>query len=147
MLRLRNPFLNLFYNIHKLNEYYHFKKKGRTFKELFKIAPERLYRPLVGGYSDIFIIADSSFDKFAHYCGLYSATHLFVEIAIPTALVMSSSEIIEEKDLDKRGITFWENDEKAEFENKYNRSMKQLLHNFPSDGLYIHPVKLSRWID
>ena len=53
----------------------------------------KLEYPLVGSYSDFFITTADIMPKFCQYCGAFAATNLFVEIAIPTALVLAAPKI------------------------------------------------------
>ena len=100
--------------------------------------------PLVGSYSDLFAVDAHTIRKFCRYCGIFAATRLFVELAIPTALVLSASRIVTEKDLDLKGGALWtaaHRDLLKPFENRLPR----LLAAYPPDYLYLHPVKLSQW--
>lgn len=106
--------------------------------------------PLVGAYSDILIVSHDSIRKFIHYCGVFAATELFVELAIPTALLLSSSEVVTQPNIGKSGILFWPHSPKRNYfyeeeMKKYDYSLKKLLKLFPADKLYIHPIKLSKW--
>ena len=112
---------------------------------------------MIGGYSDIFLISSNTIKEFCHYCGVFAATKLFVEIALPTSIVLTAQEIITEKDIDFAGKALWPdgwvrmggNFERAynDFDEieKFNYNLKDLLTNFPKNYLYIHPVKLSKW--
>lgn len=124
--------------------------------KIFKLKYSLPY-PLVGSYSDICIVSSNSIKMFCHYCGVFAATDLHVEIAIPTALVLAADEIVTERDLNFKGKALWpdgwnmlhgENKlAKNDFEelNKYNLTLKTLFENFPKNYLYIHPIKLSKW--
>ena len=113
--------------------------------------------PIVGSYSDICIVSAHNFKLFAHYCGIFAVTRLFVELAIPTALVLSAEEIITEKDIRLKGKAIWSdgsnplNGEKAPSKGDFSEllpfknSLKSLLENFPEDYIYLHPIKLSKW--
>ncbi len=106
--------------------------------------------PVVGSYSDIVIISKDSIKKFCHYCGVLATNKLFVEFAIPTALLLSSGKVITEKTIGKRGQIYWlytqPEIEKYESDMKpYHQNLNELMDNFPTDKLYIHPVKLSKW--
>lgn len=100
--------------------------------------------PLVGSYSDIFVINSATIKQFSHYCGIFAATKLFVELAIPTALVLSAQEIITENDLEYKGKELVTKHELKELD-KFNYSLDLLLEKFPLNYLYLHPVKLSKW--
>ena len=97
-----------------------------------------------GGGADIFCIIKDSLFEFSRLCGIFSAMNMFVEIAIPTATVLtykrndvvffkSSSELI-----------MWGNDRIA-FENKYDKDFSRLYNEWDGKLFYVHPVKLSGW--
>jgi hypothetical protein len=113
--------------------------------------------PLTGSYSDICAVSAGTVSRFCHFCGVFAAAGLHAELAIPTALVLSSDQIVTEKDLSLSGRALWpdgwnrlhgENDlahdELMELD-KYNNDLSLLLKNFPEGYLYLHPVKLSKW--
>ncbi|OAV75155.1 hypothetical protein Barb7_01240 [Bacteroidales bacterium Barb7] len=100
--------------------------------------------PLVGSYSDIFIVSSDAIKQFSHYCGVFATTKLFVEVALPTSLVLSAQEIITEKDLKLQGEALWTK-EQYKILNKYENKLMLLLKEFPKDHLYLHPIKLSKW--
>jgi len=126
-----------FYRVKKLFNYLKWLKKSRMKTDY------HLPYPLVGGYADIFVISADAIRKFAHYCGVFAATDLFVEIAIPTAIALSASEIVTEKDLLLKGKALWSDDELKELE-PFENQLKNYIHHFPKDYLYLHPVKLSK---
>jgi hypothetical protein len=114
--------------------------------------------PLIGGYSDIFIIPAMNFRRFAHLCGVFAATELFVEIAIPSAIALTADDLVTEDKIHKKGVVLWPNgwvrldgsgsiakDDELKivsFENK----LEALLSNFPPEWLYVHPIKISKWL-
>lgn len=100
--------------------------------------------PLVRAYSDILLIPLDVMPKFANYCGAFSATRLFVEMAIPTALVLSSDNIKLAEDIKLNPGAMWFDDDFKILE-PYGRNLTKLLTDFPSDKLYLHPIKLSQW--
>ncbi len=100
--------------------------------------------PLVRSYSDIFVISSTAIKQFCHYAGVFAATRLFVELAIPTALVFSAKEIKTEKDIQLKGRALWTK-ENLSFLDQYENKLENLLNHFPDDQLYLHPVKLSKW--
>ena len=101
--------------------------------------------PMVGAYSDIVVVSGKSIRQFCHYCGVFAATQLFVEVALPTALVLSAYEIVTEKNLELRGKALWGTDEEHKELDRYESSLGRLLSEFPNDYLYLHPIKLSKW--
>jgi hypothetical protein len=100
--------------------------------------------PLVGSYSDIFVISGRTIKKFSHYCGLFAVTNLFVELAIPTAMVLTGEHIVTEEKLKFKGMTLWSKEDFKTLE-KYNNKLDKLINNFPTGILYLHPIKLSKW--
>lgn len=106
--------------------------------------------PMVASYSDVLIVSSESIKKFCHYCGVFASNKLFVECAIPTALLLASDAVVTENDLDKRGQVWWgyTKKEAGEYEEemqRYEYNLKDLLRHFPKEKLYIHPIKLSKW--
>jgi hypothetical protein len=106
----------------------------------------KLRYPMVGSYSDIFAVSKRSFPAFAHYCGVFAALRLHVEIAVPTAMVLASDKISSEESAPLRGVALWSEEEMKMLE-PYGRSLSKLLANFPEEHMYIHPIKLSQWQD
>lgn len=103
-----------------------------------------LLYPLAYGYSDIAIVSHECIQKFTHYCGVLSANGLFVEMAIPTALLLSAEKIKTDENIPLVGKAFWQGTG-IELEKKHNNELESLINNFPADVFYYHPVKLSRW--
>jgi hypothetical protein len=98
----------------------------------------------VRSYSDIFVISSDAIKQFCYYAGVFAATRLFAELAIPTGLVFSAKKIMTEKDIDLAGRALWTNEDFT-FLDKYQNKLNVLLNDFPKEHLYIHPVKLSKW--
>lgn len=136
----------------------------RKQKELFHLCTDpilkrkyKLSYPLAGSYSDICAVDAGSVRRFCHCCGVFSASRLHAEIAIPTSLVLSAGHIVTEKDLSRRGRALWpegwnrlhgENDlagDELKELNRFGNSLDTLLREFPEQWLYVHPVKLSKW--
>jgi len=103
---------------------------------------ETLPYPIVGGYSDFVIVPASSIKKFLHYCGVFAAINLFVEIALPTALLLACENVVFEQN-DFQGIEFWEGEE-LELMKECHSNVKEIFEKYPSN-LYFHPIKLSKW--
>ncbi len=100
--------------------------------------------PIVGGYSDIFVVSADAIKQFCHYCGVFASTELFVEAGLPTSLVLAAKEILTEKDLKLQGKALWTKEDCRELD-KYENSLENLFDNFPANYLYLHPIKLSKW--
>lgn len=112
--------------------------------------------PIAASYSDTLLVSAETMPKFAHYCGVFGATSLFVEVAIPTALVLASEKKIKtEKDIRKRGRSYWAGTENVFCEDtsyvwdnleKEYKDLDDMIARFPEDAIYLHPVKLSKWM-
>ena len=100
--------------------------------------------PQATGLSDILLVSKQAINKFIHYCGVFGSLGLFVELAIPTALVLAATSIRFEKDLLLQGRYLWTKEELSVLE-KYNHDLTKLLSDFPEGYLFIHPVKISKW--
>lgn len=112
--------------------------------------------PLAASYSDTLLVAGDSMERFAHYCGVFGATSLFVEVAIPTALILASTKKIKtEKDISKTGRSYWKTANNvfcddssylwSNLENEY-KDLNDIINRFPKNAIYLHPVKISKWI-
>ena len=111
--------------------------------------------PLVASYSDTLLVSGETMPKFAHYCGVFGATSLFVEVAIPTALVLASEKRIKtERDITKNGRSYWYSCDNVFCEDthytwdnleKEYKNLEDMVARFPKDAIYLHPVKLSKW--
>jgi hypothetical protein len=113
---------------------------------LFTCGSRKLKYPLVWGYSDLAIITDDVMPTFATYCGTFAATDLFVEFAIPTAMVLSAKkEIMTDKHTNLKGMILGNGRMKFTFNDKYNYSLEKLYNNFPENTFFVHPIKLSEW--
>lgn len=121
---------------------YHWNFKWRRYKKNGKV---ELPYPIAGSYADILIITKETCHDFCRYCGIMAAAGLFVEIAIPTSLLLSARKIGQEKDSRLKGKALWSPGEIKSVEEKYNQSLSSLLAGFPVDQLFYHPVKLSKW--
>ncbi|MGE5107174.1 MAG: hypothetical protein ACM3H8_06500 [Sphingobacteriales bacterium] len=112
---------------------------------LFQQKNYQLRYPLAGGYSDLLIVSKKHISSFVHLCGAFAASDLFVELAIPTALVLvADNKIITEKDLQYKGLLLWTQKDMEQLM-PYQTDLKKLKEQFPANRLYIHPVKLSKW--
>lgn len=103
--------------------------------------------PMARGYSDIFAIKKNSMKKFAHMFGVFASMNMFVEIAIPTAIVLTakrSNVSFEMETAFDYEMIFWGED-KIDLAGKYENSINNLMEHFPEGCLCIHPIKLSRW--
>lgn len=126
-----------------IKPFLHYLKYRIRVKKLFA-GKVFLEHPIIIGYSDMSVVDKFSMKRFVHYCGVFSAGKLFVEVALPTAMLMACKKIKTEDDIDKKGLVLWRND-RVLFDDKYKNSLGELLSNFPPNTLFVHPVKLSQW--
>lgn len=115
----------------------------RRFSSILNRKKYNLPYPIVGSYSDIFVVSGTTIKEFCHYCGVFAATELFVELAIPTALVLSSNDLRTENEIKLQGKCLWR--EAIQELDVYENSLHKLTAEFPINYLYLHPIKLSKW--
>ena len=139
------------YSILSLKDYLRF------FFDKLKSKKYTLKYPLVGSYSDICIVSSDAIKDFCHYCGIFAVARLFIEVGLPTSLVLAAKDIITEKELTIKGKALWPDgwfrltDDTKPVAGDYkelksfNYNLNILLQHFPSDYLYLHPIKLSKW--
>jgi len=104
--------------------------------------------PLVAGYSDFFVVPVAYMNEFSRLCEVTRRMRLWVEVAIPSMMLLSFPKVKTFKDTAYTGTTYWDNENMEEclcrFENcKYD--LNNLLTSFKKDEFLIHPVKLSKW--
>lgn len=130
------------------------KKKFHLFNEIFKSLLGKMPKqqeyalkyPLCGGYSDILLLTSDILPTFCQYCGAFAASRLFVEIAVPTALLLSHAKIQTLKDI-KLNKSFGEwTDGYNDLIKQFDYDYKQLVCHYPTNCFYIHPIKLSTWM-
>lgn len=101
--------------------------------------------PLAKGYSDLLVVPGGALERFCHYCGVLAAMGVFVEIAIPTALVLCCDEIVREGQTRWHGTAYWHPGEAHDFAERFGRDYARLEAGFEENLLYVHPIKLSQW--
>ena len=121
------------------------KTYGTNRVESWREASELPY-PIWGGYSDWLIIGRTELIRIAPKLGVTAAMGIFVEIAIPTIMMLYCKKV---RFLDDCAYyedgAMWNGEliEKISIDNNYEIS--KLLANFPDSKLYLHPIKLSKW--
>lgn len=100
--------------------------------------------PIVSGYSDFFVIPNNAMPQFVHLSGIYGAMNLWVEAAIPTAMLLSCDKVITEKERSNwYGTEIWGKKKKEDFESNLS-DLASLNQQFSTNEIYIHPIKLSK---
>lgn len=130
-------------------------RTGTFLKNPFKRTYKLPY-PCIGSYSDIVVVSSNTIQSFTHYCGVFGATCLFAEVAIPTALVLASNHPIKtERETTRKGRSYWVSEEAVFWDSEESnvkllderyKDLNDLFIHFPDNFLYIHPIKLSKWI-
>lgn len=102
--------------------------------------------PMAWGFSDLVCVSKEKYKIFAKYCGVFAAMDMFVEIAIPTAIVLTCAreKVSTILDIDYESGMFDENVEER-FLIDCDSSYSKLLEFWKGKHLFLHPIKLSKW--
>ena len=136
----RSYFLFLFYLYKRLQERRRAQARGAAALPIAEFS-----YPLAKGYSDFFILPDAALRRFCRMCGVLAAMDVFVEIAIPTALLLCCERIVREAETSWRGLELWGAENIEAFAARSHYDLQTLFEGFPENQLYVHPIKLSRW--
>ena len=104
--------------------------------------------PMAKGYSDVLIMKKDDLSKFARLCGIFSAMDVFVEIAVPTSIVLlfEREEVSCLADTEYTARLLW-----FDFEyfrnvpDSYRYQISHLFDDWNKEWIYMHPIKLSEW--
>jgi hypothetical protein len=97
--------------------------------------------PLAYGISDLFAVRRRCLDRLAHYLGVLASLDLFVEVAVPTALILATERVITAGEV---GWQFsWAPSSWDSVDYTF-RSLPDLESRYPASQLFVHPVKLSQ---
>lgn len=137
------------------NKIKYFKPRAKNIKDIVKSFINKFFYsikevdyPLYCGYSDFFIISRNKIKEFSRICGVFAAMNLFVEIAIPTALVLTvdCSMMNQQSDISLITKTMWSPlPEVIQFEKDCDFQISKMNELWPKDYAYMHPLKLSKW--
>jgi hypothetical protein len=113
----------------------------RLLSGLDRPSAHELPLPLAYGISDLFAVRRSRLDRLAHYLGILASLDLFVEVAVPTALILAAERVVT---ADEAGWQFsWSPSSWNSIEHTF-RSLLELETRYPASQLFVHPVKLSK---
>ena len=130
---------------------YHFLKMLR-----YRIKPTTFAYPCVFGYSDLILIPKEKLDLFCRYLETFATWGMFVEMAIPTAMMlMPDTQVCHADNHRYRTGNVWYPFDPKHYE-RTNSTIDKLFHacngdisrlpeEYPREYLYLHPVKLSRF--
>lgn len=132
-----------------LTNFYDYTLKDVNKESILKVLqmnkPTDSLYPLASSYSDFFVIPHKKIREFTNLCSIFDSVRLFVEIAIPTAMVLTLDKIVTVQDINKGMATFKEPEALEDFCKKYNFSLTTLFKIWNDFGLLMHPIKLSKW--
>lgn len=110
--------------------------------------------PLAASWADLFAVRADRLDAFAHYCGVLAAFDLFVEVAIPTAMLLACDAVQTLQGAGLRAmLTLGQpfeisnvpvTDPQWDARARGVTRLDQLAGLFDEGLLAIHPIKLSR---
>jgi hypothetical protein len=99
--------------------------------------------PLAVGMSDFFVVRNNALKKFYQCCGALAALDIFVEVAIPTALVLSCETLGTSADTSLQcKWTYTGSDKPIGLVDAIDYST--VCQKFHENLLFIHPVKFSK---
>ena len=103
--------------------------------------------PLLNGNSDLLIIPADHMEKFTTYCAVFAAMGVFVEVAAPTALVLSCPRVVclEHTGWQIRDDWGGRDDVWEAFCKGFDYRLDRFLAEFEPRTMCIHPIKLSQW--
>lgn len=113
-------------------------------KQIYTKGKYVLPYPLAMGYSDFIIIPQKNMRQFAHICGVFATMRVFVEVAIPTAMLLCLDSIVYENEM--CGVEMWHAHEVKDLQAKHDLKIESLYNEIRDRNLlYFHPIKLSQW--
>ena len=98
---------------------------------------------LLAWESDLIVIPEENLKLFCHLSGIFAAMNLWVDTAIATAMVLSCTNITQERDHGLEGKEFWNPIDANKAIAKAEGKIANISDLFSEDISYIHPVKLS----
>ncbi len=150
--RFRKPFLShLAYNRYVIiSRCYHILRKLQ-----YWLKPVKMRYPYVFGYSDLIVVPATHMKKWCQYLEIFATWGMFVEMAIPTAmLLLKQAKISFSDEITLKTGNVWypyNPSHQAKIEAIINElytnasTLEKLAKLFPKNYLYLHPVKLSRY--
>jgi hypothetical protein len=139
-------------------KYRHFKNRFRNLITLYLQNKRKPPYPVVAGYADLFVLPANKMDEVVCILESFRDIRLWVEFAIPTAILLCFDKIRTENELSQKGILpieFYKSAERTDFlidrkkarlvfDKINNQNFNGLSELFDDSDLYIHPVKLSK---
>ena len=121
----------------------------------YRLAPRKMAYPCVFGYSDILVVPKSRMRELCNYLEVFGAWRMFVELAIPTAIMLLKDSRVKFADTTgfKPGNVWYPSNMEhynrvksliSQMVAKAQGQISRLPEAFPEEYLYLHPVKLSQ---
>lgn len=99
--------------------------------------------PMAVGISDLFAVRRNAIPEVCRLLGVFAAADIFVEVAIPTTLLVSANRVATCSSL--QSSYYWTFAAPGTDFFRSAQSVEELAGQYPDDALFIHPVKLSRF--
>jgi hypothetical protein len=125
-----------------------YKEARKDYLSLMLKRRRTLPYPMLAAYSDFIVVPSKYLQPFAEMCEVFRQMRLWVEVAIPTAMLLTIPKVKMEKDMAWNGTTYWEHRNFDVMNDRYKKAefkLDKLLEGYLENELYIHPVKLSQW--
>lgn len=131
----------------KVADSYHLEISNNDYNEIrakdYLLNGESIY-PLLFGFSDFFILPSYKIKEICRYFGIFSSGNIFVEVAVPTSMLLCLDQVLSAKDTEFCTNILW-NEDRERFREYYDADFNKFYKDFSEDLLYVHPVKLSQW--
>ena len=101
--------------------------------------------PLMQAYSDFFVISKEAIKEFSRMCGVFAAMNIFVETALPTALMLAERKITKASDFSYNNKIMWTEKEVSDLGEANSWSARKVLEKMDANCICVHPIKLSKW--
>lgn len=118
----------------------------KLFSWLQRNYPGKCLYPAAWGYSDVLVVPRTQLLDFGFMNGVFASLRTFVEVAIPTSLILTSKRIKTTQDIGLHSEMG--NGTLAERKNmieSYGGDYEKMIAGFPEDYIFVHPIKLSQW--
>ena len=104
--------------------------------------------PLLSSIADMMVIPAAYMEKFCHYCSVFAAMDVFVEVGAPTALALACPRVVVSWDtayVAKDYLQVYGPEWLDHYCRQYDYRLDVLLERFDEKAICLHPIKFSRW--
>ena len=138
------PFWNFFYKIRFGNLEFDLAKIFEQYEKNATL-PLKPLIPFSLGFSDFFVLPKRYIKDFVRICGIFAHARIFVEVAIPTTMVILLDKISLPQDLNQVVVNYNTKEARAELVERHGGSIKHIMENWEQENILVHPVKYSQW--